>query len=771
MIAIRRQFELEGRLQGVGFRPLVYRLANHLGLTGSVRNTGQGVWLELQGLASTVEKFEQQLKSELPPAASIRRLTKRELSLIDETSFQIVTSESVPLEDGKKNLVSAEILPDLAMCSACSSELGDEANRRYRYPFIQCTDCGPRYSILLKLPFDRSNTTMAGFQMCEDCLGEYKDPMNRRFHAQAICCADCGPSLCLKDDSGKMLSNHDTALKQTAEKIRQGAVVAVLGVGGFHLICDARSDAAVMRLRQNKKRDAKPFALMAPSLKHARELGEISPNEERILLSQGAPIVLLKRTAHAERIISSAVAPGIGTLGVMLPYTPFYRLLMDELGSTVVATSGNRSEEPICHEEKEAFSRLKGMADFFLVHNRPIVSRVDDSVVREIAGTEVVFRAGRGYAPLVLGLALEGESDSPQVLALGSHQKNTLSFSKGGRVVLMPHVGNLDSLEAVTDYEHSLAQLVEIQDLSKSELACDLHPDYHSTRVAKSRSPHAISVQHHEAHLLSCVAEHGIRGPIFGVAWDGTGYGTDGTLWGGEFFKGSEKGFSRTGHLRPFKLPGGEAAIKEPRRTAFGLLFEMHPEMNPQNCTQFTGNLDLSEIEARTWLTLMNQGLNSPLTSSAGRLFDAVAALLRIRTRCDYDGQAAVELEFAATQYSDPETYPIQIISGAFNILNWEPWIRGILYDQDQHVNPACIAAKFHLTLAHSVVAMAKRADIEQVVLSGGCFQNKLLSEWTLSALRKEGFSPYWNQKVPPNDGGLSIGQVLGGCNVLIHSR
>ena len=774
MISIRRSFELEGRLQGVGFRPLVYRLAKSYDLTGFIRNTGQGVWLELQGPVTQVENFEGQLKRDLPPAASIRRVRKSELPLCDEKSFEIKLSSSV--ENFKKtNSSSAEILPDLATCLPCSLEIADPSNRRYRYPFTHCTDCGPRYSILKNLPFDRANTTMAEFKMCKACHGEYCDPNNRRFHAQTICCADCGPSYILKNAVGELISENDSALRQAAEKIRRGFVVAVLGVGGFHLFCDARQKEVVKKLRQKKKRDSKPFALMVPTLEWARQLCEISLLEEQMLLGQGAPIVLLKSTRESETLVSPEVAPGIGTLGLMLPYSPLHKLLMEELGHPVIATSGNISEEPICFQEKDAISRLGGIADFFLIHNRPIASRVDDSVVREIAGTEVVFRAGRGYSPLVVESVYKGMSTATEVLALGGHQKNTLAFSQKDRVVLMPHIGNLDSLEAVNDYARSLEQVIDMQQLSRSHKACDYHPDYHSTRVARSQdSVDILQVQHHEAHLLSCVAEHQIKGPVFGVAWDGTGYGADGTIWGGEFFTGSENGFSRWGHLKQFKLPGGAAAIRESRRAALGLLFAI----GVQDANWNHSLLGLSQTEVSLLYKLMEQDLNSPYTSSAGRLFDGVSALIGIRNHCDYEGQAAIELEFKASQIEKCETYPIKITfqksseidSKSQNILDWELWIQRILRDLEQGVTKTQIAAQFHKTLACSIVEMAKRAGIKQVVLSGGCFQNKLLSEWTILELRKNDFSPFWNQRVPPNDGGLSVGQVLGGHNVLIRS-
>jgi len=768
MTSVRREFLFEGRLQGVGFRPLVYRLAHGFELSGWVRNTGRGVSLQLQGLARKIDEFEVRLKNELPKAATIRKLTKTDLILQEELSFQIISSEEHT--SGASDLshcASAEILPDLALCDLCSRELDDPIDRRYRYPFAQCTDCGPRYSILRQLPFDRANTTMSVFPLCDQCRSEYEDPSNRRFHAQTICCADCGPSLCLKNASGQVLFESADALTDAARAIREGLVVAVLGVGGFQLICDAKNNAAVEKLRRSKGRGLKPFALMAPSLDHVRKICEISQYEEQMLLSQGAPIVLLKRAQGHCKLISSSVAPGLGSLGVMLPYSPVHKLLLTDLNIIVVATSGNVSEEPICFQETAAYSRLRGLADFFLVHDRAIASRVDDSVVREIAGTEVVFRAGRGYAPKMLDLDFYEAQSLPEILALGGHHKNSLAFAKGGRLVLMPHIGNLDSHEAALDYERAIDQVVEVQKLSEARLACDLHPEYRSTRAATARSTRAIKVQHHEAHLLSCVAEHGIRGPIFGVAWDGTGYGSNETLWGGEFFTGSHRGFERMAHLRSFRLPGGEAAIQDPRRAALGILFEM----NPDEYRRIAGRLGFSKNQTEIFFKVMGSRINSPETSSVGRLFDAVASLLGIGSESCYEGQAATELEFVAQDQPGTDAYSLAISNGPMPTVDWEPLIREILRDLELSVTQAMIAAKFHRSLSRSIVEMARLAGIQQVVLSGGCFQNKILSEGTIASLREEGFSPFWNQCVPPGDGGLSVGQVLGGCNVLVHSR
>jgi len=752
MKEIRLQLELEGRLQGVGFRPFAFRLARELSLAGWVRNSGRGVLLELQGPPPRVGEFSERLKRELPVPAFLRRFTERQMEIANEAEFRILPSEAA-----ESQTRSAEILPDLALCSTCAQELSDPSNRRFRYPFLHCSECGPRYSILESLPFDRANTTMRDFPVCTACLAEYQNPASRRFHTQSICCADCGPSLSLNDSSGCLVAEKEEALQRAAQTIRDGGILALKGVGGFHLICDARQDEPVERLRIAKARLAKPFALMGPTIEAVRNFCTLSPFEERCLSSPGAPIVLLTRIEGTA--LSSKLAPGLGTLGVMLPYSALHQLLLAELGFPVVATSGNRAGEPICSDDAAAFSRLNEIADFFLTHNRRIASRVDDSIVHVVAGTEVVLRASRGYAPLVLN----GSFDSSMVLGLGAQQKNALAFQKGGQLVLLPHIGDLTSLEACEEYERTLDRAVQIHELTNARPVCDLHPDYPSTRVARERSRSVLQVQHHEAHLLSCVAEHGIRGPAFGVAWDGTGYGRDGTVWGGEFFSGSELGFKRVAHLRTFRLPGGEAAVREPLRCALGLLQEAFPS----DARKQAENLGWAAPKFDLLFTMMERGLNSPHCSSAGRLFDGVAALLGFLSPVDYEGQAAAELEFKASQCQGVERYPLVFEP---SIVDWCPMLKGILADLSQQKPAAEIAAKFHQTLAWMIVEMARMAGIRQVILSGGCFQNRVLLEASILGLTQSGFQPYWNQTVPPNDGGLSVGQILGGRHVLIGS-
>jgi len=749
---IRLQLELEGRLQGVGFRPFAFRLARELALAGWVRNSGQGVLLELQGPPPRVGEFSERLKRELPFPAFLRSFREQQIEIANEADFRIL-----PSENSESRTRSAEILPDLAICSTCTQELSDPANRRFRYPFLHCSECGPRYSILESLPFDRANTTMRDFPPCAACLAEYQDPASRRFHTQSICCAECGPSLSLKDSSGLLAAEGEEALLQAAQTIRDGGILALKGMGGFHLICDARQDGHVERLRLAKERRAKPFALMAPGVTAARAFCNITPFEEELLLGPGAPIVLLNQKEAAS--LSPRIAPGLGAFGVMLPYSALHRLLLAELGFPVVATSGNRAGEPICSDDAAAFSQLNGVADFFLTHNRRIANRLDDSIVHSVAGTEVVLRAARGYTPLVLN----GSFDFSAALGFGAQQKSALAFQKGGQLVLLPHIGDLTSLEACEEFERTLDRTVQIHGLANARPICDLHPDYPSTRMARERSRSVLQVQHHEAHLLSCVAEHGILGPVFGVAWDGTGYGRDGTVWGGEFFSGSESGFKRVAHLRTFRLPGGDAAVREPLRCALGMLQEAVPG-EARRQAEVLG-CDRQKIDLL--FSMMEKDLNSPLCSSAGRLFDGVAALLGFHSPVDYEAQAAAELEFKASLHLGAGRYPLEL---GLPVVDWCPMLRAILADLSQQKPAPEIAAKFHQTLAWMIVEMARMAGIRQVILSGGCFQNRILLEASIFGLKQAGFRPYWNQKIPPNDGGISVGQILGGRNVLISA-
>ncbi|MCX8103930.1 MAG: carbamoyltransferase HypF, partial [Candidatus Bipolaricaulota bacterium] len=559
----RLKIAIHGAVQGVGFRPFVYRLAIELKLTGWVLNSAQGVFIEAEGTKEQLEEFVRRLERDKPPRAFLQSLEASWLDPVGYTAFEIRHSD----ESGQK---IAFILPDIATCPDCWREIFDPNNRRYRYPFTNCTNCGPRFSIIEALPYDRPNTTMKIFRMCPDCQAEYENPLDRRFHAQPNACPQCGPHLELWDAKGTVLAQHDDALCQAAEAIRVGQIIAVKGLGGFHLICDARNDDAVQELRRRKHREEKPFALMYPSLELVQAHCEVSPLEERALTSPEAPIVLMRRRESVQ--IASSVAPRNPYLGIMLPYTPLHHLLMAELGFPVVATSGNLSDEPICTDEHEALIRLKEIADLFLVHNRPIARHVDDSIVRIVGSQELVLRRARGFAPLPITLR---NPERRTVLAVGAHLKNTVALAVGSTVFISQHIGDLETAEAFGAFQRVIQDFERLYDAQPSVIAHDLHPDYLSTQYAQGRKPRTVGVQHHYAHVLACMAENELDSSVLGVSWDGTGYGLDGTIWGGEFLRATRESFTRVAHLRTFRLPGGERAIQEPRRSALGVLYEL----------------------------------------------------------------------------------------------------------------------------------------------------------------------------------------------------
>ncbi|MCS6912134.1 MAG: carbamoyltransferase HypF [Myxococcota bacterium] len=739
MSALRVRAVLRGAVQGVGFRPFAWRLARDLGVVGFVSNTPQGVLLEAEGPEAALELFLRQVRQP-PPPGRVDGVEAVYLPPVGEQSFAIRDSGTV-------GVATAHLLPDLAPCGACLRELLDPADRRYRYPFINCTACGPRFSILLGLPYDRERTTMRAFRMCRQCQAEYDDPMDRRFHAQPNACPACGPTLALWDSRGTVLCSGDAALLGAAAALRQGEVVAVLGVGGFHLMVDARSEEAVRRLRARKRRPDKPFALLYPDLAAVRQDCLTSPLEERLLSGADAPIVLLRRRPGSGRI-ATAVAPGLRELGVMLPPAPLHYLLMRELEFPVVATSGNLSEEPICTSGPEALRRLSGMADRLLVHDRPIARPIDDSVVRVVAGRPLVLRRARGMAPLPVSV---GRPLRP-VLAVGAHLKSTVALARGDAVVLSQHLGDLGTPEAGAAFREAVSALLSIHGQTPAAVVHDLHPDYDSTRFAEATGLPRVAVQHHHAHVLSCLAEHGLGPPALGVAWDGMGLGSDGTLWGGEFLLIEKEGFRRAAHLRTFPLPGGDQAAREPRRAALGLLHELgHP---PESGL-------FSEAELRLLGALLKRGRAGPRTSSAGRLFDAVASLCGVRQRATYEAQAALELEHMLPEEEVIESYPVALHAANPIVVDWGPLVEALLADRTRGVPPALLAARFHNALVEAIVAVARHLGQRRVVLTGGCFQNRYLTERAVRRLKEEGYEPIWHLHVPPGDGGIALGQVL----------
>ena len=777
---MRARLTILGAVQGVGFRPTVFRLATELGLAGWVNNSAQGVSVELEGAHAAVLAFILRIEKEKPPRSFIQSFETTWLAPAGYREFEIRASEP----GGAK---TALVLPDTATCPDCLREIFDPANRRFHYPFTNCTHCGPRFTIIEALPYDRPNTSMRAFEMCAACQAEYDDPRDRRFHAQPNACPVCGPRLELWDRCGAILEQDDHALEEAANGLGRGAIVAVKGLGGFHLMADARNEATLRRLRELKHREEKPFALMAPTLESIRAECVVSDLEERLICSPEAPIVLLRRKppesdtgfqpvpspssstifppphasqagslCHVEGRLAPAVAPGNPCMGVMLPSNPLHHLLLARFGFTVVATSGNLADEPICTDEREALDRLGAIADLLLVHNRRIVRHVDDSIVRVMLDRELVLRRARGYAPLPVHLAHALEP----TLAVGAHLKNTVALSAGNSVFVSQHIGDLETEPAMTAFRRVIADFERLYETRPVAIVADTHPEYLSTKfareLARQTGTRFETVQHHYAHIRACMAENEIEGPALGIAWDGTGYGSDGTIWGGEFLEVTDTGFERLAHIRAFPLPGGEAAIREPRRCALGLLYEVFGD-EVFLMTHLPALQSFSSAERTTLRTMLQRSLNSPRTSSVGRLFDAVASLAGARQITAYEGQSAMDLEFAAVQ-GDADDYAFRVSGG---IVDWKPMIRAILADAAGGVSAGVISGRFHRALAEVIVTVARIAGKQQVVLSGGCFQNEVLTRETVQRLRAAGFTPVWHQRIPPNDGGIALGQIM----------
>lgn len=727
---------ISGTVQGVGFRPFIYREATARQLNGWVRNSPSGVEIVVSGNPSALEDFEHCIRALAPAPAAIRNFQVESMSeVLDECGFSIRYSAN----EGTKQ---AAILPDQATCPECLKDIRDPGNRRHRYPFTNCTACGPRYSILHRLPYDRENTTMRVFNQCPDCRREYHDPTDRRFHAQPNACPACGPQLALWDPKGRTLAEKHEALLEAAQCIRNGGVVAVKGIGGFHLMADAANDLVVRQLRLRKQRDEKPLAIMVPDMETACSLASFNYFERTWLQSPAAPIVLLKKKSNG---LSAAVAPGNPCLGILLPYSPLHHLLMDELKIPVIATSGNLSDEPICVDEYEALERLGGLADFFLVHNRPIAHPVDDSVIRIVLNRPLILRAGRGFSPVML--ERPDESNAPPILATGPHMKATVAIRSGKQLVVSPHIGDLETIPAWEAYERNVETLETLYEVKPEFLACDLHPDYASTHYAARRSNTPCFVQHHHAHVLAVMAEYNLNGPVLGFAFDGTGYGEDGTIWGGEVLRVDRHGYDRVAHLRTFPLPGGDAAAREPRRSALGILYELNLLHRSDSFTAAEQNILVRAIR---------NGINTVNTSSAGRLFDAAASLLGLCQVSSYEGQAAMLLQAKAEEIiHDGSSYP-----GPAD-LDWRPLILGLLADREAGVETSVIAARFHQTMVNMIVAAATETPNMPVVLCGGCFQNAWLLEHAVTSLRNSGREVHWPRCLPPNDGAISVGQAL----------
>jgi hydrogenase maturation protein HypF len=754
------RISVRGVVQGVGFRPFVFQLATRHGLKGWVCNTSEDVKIEVQGDSRDLEHFVSELQHNAPPLAHIENVSVTHHPPADYTKFEIRHSVA---EEGKYQLVS----PDIATCQPCLSEVFTPEDRRYRYPFTNCTNCGPRFTIIEDIPYDRPKTTMRSFTMCPDCQAEYDNPLDRRFHAQPNACPKCGPRLELLDAKGNHIEATDV-IAAASQLLKQGKIMAIKGLGGFLLACDATSEKAVRLLRRSKRRPFKPLAIMVADLGEAKKYCRVSETEEKLLTSAQSPIVLLPW--KSESTVCQAVAPNLKYLGVMLPYTPMHHLLLRESGLPLVMTSGNISEEPICKDNDEAVRRLSGIANYFLVHNRDIYARYDDSVTVVERGDVQLTRRARGYAPFPSHLTFKAK----QVLGCGAEEKNTFCLTKDNYAFASQHIGDMENLETMEHFENTLALYKKLFRIEPEIVAYDLHPEYLSTKYALelgSQSSHLklVPVQHHHAHIVSCMADNKIESPVIGVALDGTGYGSDGRIWGGEFLVADYKGFKRMGHLEYLPLPGGAAAIKRPYRTAIGYLLKLLGEdsLNPK--LAFLKRIHAVEIELIK--RQLQAGLNSPLNSSMGRLFDAVSALIGIRGEIDYEGQAAVELEMAAYDDIDKvgdKGYPYSIIENdGVNVIQLKELFAAIVEDLYQGVSKATISAKFHNTVAHMIFDMcrliAKNTGINQVALSGGVFQNRLLFRKVVPLLESAGLSVLVHKQVPCNDGGISLGQAVVG--------
>jgi hydrogenase maturation protein HypF len=752
----RRAINVQGVVQGVGFRPFVYGLANRLDLAGFVQNRVGGVLIEVEGKVRSLEQFLIELTGHPPPLALIERVSWESLPVRGGEEFRIAPSE---VEAPGRVFVS----PDVATCRDCLAELLDPTDSRYRYPFLNCTNCGPRLTIIQGAPYDRERTTMASFPMCSACRQEYEDPGNRRFHAQPTCCPECGPVLQVLSGQGCPREAADP-VDRFAAAICCGQIGALKGLGGYHLVCDSRDEAVVAELRRRKHRDEKPFALMVGTLAEAERLCQIGPAERDLLSSPRRPIVLLRKRPGA--VVAKAVAPHNPFLGIMLPYTPLHHLLMKAVaGVPLVMTSGNRSDEPIAYEDRDAGERLAGIADLFLTHNRQIHVRCEDSVTRVAAGQELIVRRSRGYAPEPLTLPLECPGP---ILAVGGQLKAAFALGRGRHALLSHHLGDLDQCEAYRAFVQDVELYQQLFEVWPDRIAHDLHPDYASTRYAQGRSRvpgkgipvQLVGVQHHHAHLASCMAEHGLVEPVLGVIFDGTGYGTDGTVWGGEFLVGDYLQFHRAARLRTVGMAGGDRAIREPWRMA---LAHLRDAGAPVSSLQQR----VPVVALRTAERMLERRLNTPLTSSMGRLFDAFAALIGLRDHVSYEGQAAMELEWLAMQASPDETYPFDLVCGSSldaMEIDTRPLIRAGAEDLVRHTASAVMARRFHSTLVEVIAAVVGRlrqtTGLEVVVLSGGVFMNALLTEEVDRRLQSDGFRVHRHRLVPPNDGGLSLGQL-----------
>jgi hydrogenase maturation protein HypF len=747
-----RKIKVKGIVQGVGFRPFVYGLAKKYSLTGWVRNSSSGVDIVLNGPAASLDAFIAELKNNPPALAQIDKIDVEETEAEKFTEFTILASLA---EEGE----FVPISPDMSICPDCQRELFDPANRRYRYPFINCTNCGPRFSIIKDIPYDRPKTTMAGFKLCPTCQHEYEDPADRRFHAQPIACADCGPQVWFKSQ-GKQLSEREDAIQMARQWLREGKIIAIKGLGGFHLACDASNEAAVAQLRARKKRSDKPFALMGFALDQIKAYCEVSTSEANLLTAPQHPIVLLETLSDSK--IASSVAPGQNQLGFMLPYTPLHMLLLepeDGYPTALVMTSGNLSEEPVAYEDSEALERLSTIADGFLLNDRPIYMRVDDSVYRVVAEKPYPLRRSRGYAPQAIALPQPIE----QLLAVGAELKNTFCLTRENYAFLSHHIGDLENYETLLSFETGIEHFKRLFRIEPQVLAADLHPDYLSTRYAQAycqeRDLPLIQVQHHHAHLAACLADNGWDSaePVIGLSFDGTGMGTDGVIWGSEVLLGGFAGYRRCYHLVEMPLPGGDAATRNPARIALAYLHACGLEWEPDlPSEQFLCSEERTVL--RSQLTFQ---INTPMTTSMGRLFDAVSALIGVRQKASYEGQAAIEFE----NLCDPQERSAYRFDLENDLILIAPLLEQIYIDWRNNTPNSLISTRFHNGLANVVLEICQRlraeTSLNTVAFSGGVWQNITLLNKTLAHLHQAGFKTLIHRQVPTNDGGICLGQAM----------
>ncbi len=763
----RLKIAVGGIVQGVGFRPFIYRIAHRESLGGFVLNNPRGVEIEVEGELGRLSAFLAAVVREKPVQARIDTLTASFVDTRDETDFVIEESSA-----------SAErttlIPPDIATCADCLREMEDPGDRRYRYAFINCTNCGPRYTIIRSVPYDRGNTTMSVFDLCPDCGREYGDPLDRRFHAEPNACPVCGPAVVLRDSRGAAL-DCDDPIAEAARRLAEGGIVAVKGLGGFHLAADAANDAAVRTLRERKRREEKPLAIMSATVETVRTYAEVGEAEESVLTGPQRPIVLLRRKGAGA--IAEGVAPGNKYLGVMLPYTPVHHMLLGAGFTALVMTSGNVSEEPIAVDMDDAVRRLGDIADYYLDHDREILCRCDDSVIRVVGGDVVFSRRSRGFVPLPIDLDEGGRV----ILACGAHLKNTIALTRGNQVFPSQHIGDLENLEAYEFFKATVRHMEDILEVEPDVVVHDLHPDYLSTRYARGLAGvESLAVQHHHAHIASCLGEAGIDGPVIGFSLDGTGYGPDGTVWGGEVLVATRRDFRRAGRLETVRMPGGERAVREPWRMALSHVLSA-VDRGALDAGVFdrrvgsTGRRGPSDEalaallgrpvdEVRIVRAALEKGINSPVTSSCGRLFDAVSALCGVRRSVTFEGQAAIELEMALDE-SEGRAYPVEIAAEAPLVIRTAPVIAGVVRDLARGIDHGRVSARFHNWLVEALKEAARRLGrsegLRTVALSGGCFQNAYLLDKLRAALSESGFEVIINKQVPANDGGISFGQVV----------